>query len=485
VDARAVTTVESTSERAEELLASNLQAVHARADKAFAVLLGGEWVFGVILALTVSPWAWAGKVSTVHVHVWAAVILGGLLSGLPIYLVAKRPGADANRYVVAVAQMLWSGLLIHLTGGRIETHFHVFGSLAFLAFYRDWKVLVPATIVVATDHLVRGMFWPESVYGILFPEWWRFLEHAFWVAFEDVVLVFACLNWVEDMRAAAERQAEVEALSIADRNKTQVLRLAMEELREEQGARVRTEKLAAVGQLAASVGHELRNPLAAVRNAATYITRRLTDPKFSGQAANGDAKIVQFLGVMHKELDASAKIISDLLDFARERKPSLNPCPLRPLVDDAFGVVPAAEGVSLVNEVSDDLPIPSLDKDQFRQILANLVQNAVEATAGAAGGQVTVRADGGTAGREWRIQVVDNGHGMAPEVRENVFQPLYTTKVKGTGLGLAIVANMVAGHGGAISVESDVGKGTTFTIILPHQAAHWADPAPVPAPAGE
>jgi signal transduction histidine kinase len=98
---------------------------------------------------------------------------------------------------------------------------------------------------------------------------------------------------------------------------------------------------------------------------------------------------------------------------------------------------------------------------------------------------VTVRADGGTAGREWRIQVVDNGHGMSPEVRENVFQPLYTTKVKGTGLGLAIVANMVAGHGGAISVESDVGKGTTFTIILPHQAAHWADPAEAPAPAGE
>src|SRR5258708_39223851 len=156
---------------------------------------------------------------------------------------------------MAVAQMLWSALLIHLSGGRIETHFHVFGSLAFLAFYRDWRVLVPATLVVVADALVRGVLWPESAYGIANPEWGRFLEHAFWVAFEDVVLVFACLNGVAEIRAVAERQAEFEALSIADRNKGQVLRVAVEELREEQEARVRAEKLAAVGQLAAIVGH--------------------------------------------------------------------------------------------------------------------------------------------------------------------------------------------------------------------------------------
>ena len=85
--------------------------------------------------------------------------------------------------------MLMGALLIHLTGGRIETHFHVFGSLAFLAFYRDWRVLVPATIVVALDHLLRGIFWPQSVYGVLVASQWRWLEHAAWVLFEDVFLV--------------------------------------------------------------------------------------------------------------------------------------------------------------------------------------------------------------------------------------------------------------------------------------------------------
>ena len=242
------------SARAETLFREHLDQVHVRADRMFAVLLAGQWVFGMVLALVVSPWAWEGKVKTVHVHVYAAFLLGGLLSALPIGLVLQQPGRTINRYVIAVAQMLWSALLIHLTGGRIETHFHIFGSLAFLSFYRDWRVLVPATVVVAVDHLARGLLWPESVYGILFPEWWRFLEHAFWVVFEDVVLVFACLDGVAEMRAVADRRAEVEVLSENNRKKSEALALAMAELEESQDARTRAEKLAAVGQLAASVG---------------------------------------------------------------------------------------------------------------------------------------------------------------------------------------------------------------------------------------
>ena len=91
-------------------------------------------------------------------------------------------------------------LLIHLTGGRIETHFHVFGSLAFLAFYRDWRVLIPATVVVALDHMLRGMFWPESVYGVLVASEWRWVEHAAWVVFEDVFLVIACVRGTQELQ---------------------------------------------------------------------------------------------------------------------------------------------------------------------------------------------------------------------------------------------------------------------------------------------
>src|SRR5713101_4948953 len=114
---------------------------------------------------------------------------------------------------IGIVQMLWSALLIHLTGARIETHFHVFGSLAFLSFYRDWPVLITGTVVVATDHLLRGILWPESVYGIPNPEWWRFLEHAFWVVFCISILVPSCFRGVKDMRVMADRGAELEALS--------------------------------------------------------------------------------------------------------------------------------------------------------------------------------------------------------------------------------------------------------------------------------
>ena len=106
--------------------------------------------------------------------------------------------------------MLMGALLIHLTGGRIETHFHVFGSLAFLAFYRDWRVLVPATIVVALDHMLRGAFWPQSVYGVLVASQWRWLEHAAWVIFEDVFLVVSCRHSVADLRQTADRTAAIE-----------------------------------------------------------------------------------------------------------------------------------------------------------------------------------------------------------------------------------------------------------------------------------
>jgi hypothetical protein len=192
-------------------------------DRLFAVLMVGQWMFAIAIALLFSPYAWEGKVKTVHAHVWTAIVLGGLLSSLPIALAVRRPGWVVTRHVIAAAQMLWSALLIHLSGGRIETHFHVFGSLGFLAAYRDWPVLVTATVVVSADHLVRGLLWPESVYGITNPEWWRFLEHAFWVVFAVSFLVVLCVRSVRDMRQMAEKGAELEALSEGEWRQSSVL----------------------------------------------------------------------------------------------------------------------------------------------------------------------------------------------------------------------------------------------------------------------
>jgi PAS domain S-box-containing protein len=170
------------------------------------------WLAGIAAAIWISPLTWIGATSELHWHVWAAIFLGGVIAAFPIFLVWKASGRPLTRHTIAVAQMLYSALLIHLTGGRIETHFHVFGSLAFLAFYRDWKVLLTATVVVAVDHFVRGAFWPQSVFGILTPQPWRWLEHAGWVIFEDIFLWISIRNSLREMFDVALRRARLEGL---------------------------------------------------------------------------------------------------------------------------------------------------------------------------------------------------------------------------------------------------------------------------------
>jgi diguanylate cyclase (GGDEF)-like protein len=197
-----------------DLFAQHRRSIFERTDRMFAVLMCVQWLAGIAASLWVSPKTWAGPESQTHIHVWLAVFLGGAVSLFPISLAVLRPGENSTRYVIAASQMLMSSLLIHLTGGRIETHFHVFGSLAFLAFYRDWRVLVPATVIVAADHFLRGMFWPESVYGVLAVSNWRWLEHAGWVLFEDTFLFIAIKRGMSEMCDIAERTAEGERLNV-------------------------------------------------------------------------------------------------------------------------------------------------------------------------------------------------------------------------------------------------------------------------------
>lgn len=205
--------------RAEELFQQHRQQIFRQTDQLFARLMIFQWVACIILALVLSPYTWNGESSQVHLHVWAAIFVGGAISVFPVWMTRAWPGAAATRYVVAVAQMLMSALLIGLTGGRIETHFHVFGSLVILSFYRDWRVLVPATIVVALDHFLRGIYWPYSVYGVLSASPWRSIEHAGWVVFENVFLVISCFRSINEMRFIANRTA---ALETSDQNSRQL-----------------------------------------------------------------------------------------------------------------------------------------------------------------------------------------------------------------------------------------------------------------------
>ncbi len=197
--------------RTDELFHEHQQRLFVRTDRMFASLLVFQWVAGIVAAVCISPRAWAGGGSHVHPHVWAAVVLAGVVVGLPVALAIFRPGRTLTRHAIAIGQMCISAILIHLSGGRIETHFHVFGSLAFLSVYRDWRVLVTATTVVLADHVLRGAWWPQSVYGVLTPVWWRWLEHSGWVVFEDVILIRSCIQGTHELHEIARRTAQLES----------------------------------------------------------------------------------------------------------------------------------------------------------------------------------------------------------------------------------------------------------------------------------
>ncbi|MEZ6044667.1 MAG: hypothetical protein R3C11_03605 [Planctomycetaceae bacterium] len=199
--------------KSDRLFKSDLHKLHCRMDRLFAVIIGLQWLATILAAFLISPYTWNGDESQTHLHLKAAFLLGGFIAFLPIKLTIEHPGSALTRQMIAISQMLTSALLIHISGGRIETHFHIFVSLAFLACYRDWRVLITATLVVAADHYVRGIYYPASVFGVLTSSPWRVFEHTGWVIFEDIVLLVTIRYSITEMRQIAWQRTRVEHIN--------------------------------------------------------------------------------------------------------------------------------------------------------------------------------------------------------------------------------------------------------------------------------
>jgi len=196
--------------RALALFAEQNRRVHCWADQVFLRLLTAQWVVALLMAFSLTPWTWEGDLWRVHPHVWQVLLMGLIVIGPPVWLIQTCPGTDASRLAVAVAQALISAMLIHLSGGRIELHFHVFCSLAVLAFYRDWRVLAVAAATVVADHLVRGLLVPTSIFGTPLVSWWRPFEHGAWVIAEAVILYLSINYSQREAADVALREAELE-----------------------------------------------------------------------------------------------------------------------------------------------------------------------------------------------------------------------------------------------------------------------------------
>ncbi|MEM7232297.1 MAG: HAMP domain-containing sensor histidine kinase, partial [Planctomycetota bacterium] len=433
---------------ADDLYEAHHTMIARRMDRVFSGLLLLQYVAGIVAALVISPRTWVGTESGVHPHVLAALVLGGLIIVFPFVLARTRPGEILTRHTIAVAQVLFSALLIHLTGGRIETHFHIFGSLAFLSFYRDWRVLVSASIVVAIDHLVRGLYFPQSVYGVIAASEWRWIEHAGWVLFEDIFLVRSCVQGVREMKEIAERRALTEIINEE---------LYEQKLRAEAASAAKTEFLA-------NMSHELRTPLHGILSFAALGERRSNDEEKS-------KSYFERIGVSGGTL---LRLLNDVLDVAKieSGKFQIEPseCNVGGIVDGVlaeFGSIAGDRQIEIRHNSSGELDVEA-DPVRLAQVVRNLVSNAVKFTPE----DSVVRVEVWRSGNSVSLCVEDQGPGIPEEELEAVFEEFVQSSVTktgagGTGLGLAISREIASAHGGQLWGQNVEDGGAKFVLEIP------------------
>jgi len=223
------------------------------------------------------------------------------------------------------------------------------------------------------------------------------------------------------------------------------------------------DRLAALGEMAAGLAHEIRNPLGAIKGAAQFLDPRHL-PSEEGE----------FVEVIVEEVNRLNGVVSAFLDYSRPLKQNFGPTDLGEVVSRTLKLISndVPKNVTIKEELTEAMPRVDGDAEQLKQVLINLVQNAVQAL-GEKTGNITLRTTRPERFGEFRnpefveLQVTDDGPGIPADQQLNIFVPFFTTKSKGTGLGLAICQRIVKNHGGTISVQSRQGEGSTFTIRLP------------------
>lgn len=232
---------------------------------------------------------------------------------------------------------------------------------------------------------------------------------------------------------------------------------------------LQADRLASLGQLAASVAHEINNPISGVLNLSTLLERLMAKGEFP---AGREADFRKYLSQISTETARVGRIVTDLLAFSRRSKPQRVPADLKKLVCSTLGLV--SHKLKLINaevvlDLQEDLPLVECDPSQIQQVILNLILNGAQAMQPKGGGKLTIRTGLLSDRENVELYVADTGEGIAPENLSKIFDPFFTTQAegKGVGLGLAVLYGIVKAHDGEVEVDSRRNEGTSFSVTLP------------------
>lgn len=256
---------------------------------------------------------------------------------------------------------------------------------------------------------------------------------------------------LEDITERKELERKVNEYS---KHLESIVELRTAQLKDANERLVKSERLATIGELAGMVGHDLRNPLAAIKNAAYYLKKR--EPPIS------EAQSQEMLEILDRAISHSDKIINDLLDYSRELHLSLTKCSVPTLLNLAIGMIKVPDQIEIVNLVHEESWV-SVDAEKIMRVFINLIKNAIDAMSDK--GKLEITSCSSTDCLE--IAFADTGTGIPDYIFPKLFLPLVTTKAQGMGFGLALCKRIVEAHGGTIKVKTTLNKGTTFTVTLP------------------
>lgn len=392
-------------------------------------------VLAIGAGITTNLTKWAGYPLDISINIINALLIAYVIFRYKLIVLTPAIAAES------IIETMSDSLLLVTPEGKIET---VNPATLNLLGYKEDELVDQPVEILFTGELFKGTVFDD----LIKKETIQNVEKTFLSKDGRKIPVLFSSTIMRDDEGRVEGIVCV-AADLTERKK------AEETLRRTQEKLIRSEKLAVLGELTGTVGHELRNPLGAIKNSVYFLRMKL------GRGLE-DEKIKRHLDIMEEEINASDKIIADMLTFGRIKEPQLAPANINDIVKSCLRKDEVPPNIKVSTQLNSQLPQIQADEAQLKEVFSNIILNAIQAMP--KGGKLTIT----TARKDESIEtdIADTGEGISKENLEKIFDPLFSTKSRGTGLGLSLCQSIIEGHEGAIEVKSEVGKGAKFIVKL-------------------